>query len=134
MIDPTDDRVYYACSQSSGGGTHSCQGRRDTATGTTNFTVTNNGFGAGQRYTTDAPLVIDPNVPPLAADGTQPPNALYVGGNYIGRSLNRGTAFTVISPRDDDPDRSDRSDGRAAGADPDRARSTSASTPTSTAR
>jgi photosystem II stability/assembly factor-like uncharacterized protein len=103
VIDPTDDRVYYACSQSSGAGTHSCQGRRDTATGTTNFTVTNNGFGAGQRYTTDAPLVIDPNVPPLAADGTQPPNALYVGGNYIGRSLNRGTAFTVISPRDETP-------------------------------
>ena len=33
-IDPTDDNFYYTCSQSSGGGTHSCSGRRDTATAT----------------------------------------------------------------------------------------------------
>ena len=58
-----------------------------------------NGFGRpNQRYTTDAPIVIDPNVPPKAADGTQPPNALYIGGAIIGRSLNRGGAMTVISP------------------------------------
>jgi photosystem II stability/assembly factor-like uncharacterized protein len=103
VIDPLDDRVYYSCSQSSGAGRHSCQGRRDTATGTTNFTVTNNGFPAGQRYTTDAPLVIDPNIPPAAADGTQLPNAIYIGGNYIGRSLNRGTSFETISPIDTTP-------------------------------
>jgi hypothetical protein len=103
VIDPTDHTYYYSCSQSSGGGTHSCAGRHDTATATQNFTVTNSGFPAGQRYTTDAPLVIDPNVPPKADDGTQPPNALYVGGNYIGRSQNRGGAFTVISPIDTTP-------------------------------
>lgn len=103
VIDPLDDRVYYACSQSSGAGRHSCQGRRDTATGTTNFTVTNNGFPAGQRYTTDAPLVIDPNVPPAGQDGVVPPNAIYVGGNYIGRSLDRGTSFSTISPIDTTP-------------------------------
>ncbi len=40
----------------------------------------------------------DPNVPPLNPDGTQPPNALYVGGAMIGRSLNRGTNMTAISP------------------------------------
>src|SRR5262249_26247274 len=95
VIDPIDDRVYYSCSQSSGAG-------RDTAPGTTSFTIPNT-FPAGQRFTTDAPLVIDPNVPPLAADGTQPPNAIYVGGNYIGRSLNRGTAFDTISPVDATP-------------------------------
>ena len=47
--------------------------------------------------------MIDPNVPPLAADGSQPPNAIYVGGNYIGRSPNRGTSFEVISPIDTTP-------------------------------
>ena len=31
------------------------------------------------RYTTDAPIVTDPNIPPKDADGTQPPNALYIG-------------------------------------------------------
>ena len=38
-IDPTDDTYYYTCSQSSGGGTHCCTGRHDTATATTTFTV-----------------------------------------------------------------------------------------------
>ena len=71
-----------------------------------------------QRYTTDAPIVIDPNVPPKAEDGSQPPNAIYIGGNYIGRSLNKGTAFTRISPLDTTPADSDRSDRRAAGTDP----------------
>ncbi len=41
----------------------------------------------------------DPNVPPVNADGTQPPNALYVAGAIVGRSLNRGTSFSEISPR-----------------------------------
>ncbi len=47
--------------------------------------------------------MIDPNVPPKAEDGSQPPNAIYIGGNYIGRSLNKGTAFTRISPLDTTP-------------------------------
>jgi photosystem II stability/assembly factor-like uncharacterized protein len=101
-IDPHDDRIYYTCSQSSGAGRHSCTGRRDTATGTTTFTIAQTNV-PGQRYTTDAPIVIDPNTPPLAEDGSQPPNALYIGGNYVLRSLNRGTAFDVISPVDTTP-------------------------------
>jgi photosystem II stability/assembly factor-like uncharacterized protein len=101
-IDPTDQTYYYACSQSSGGGTHSCGGRHDTATTTQNTTVAQSPV-AGQRYTTDAPIVYDPNVPPKAADGTQPPNAIYVGGNYVLRSLNRGVNMTVISPTDSTP-------------------------------
>ncbi len=94
MIDPTDDTYYYTCSQASGGGTHSCSGRHDTATATTNITVAQVGATGQNRYTTDAPIVIDPNVPPKAADGTQPPNALYMGGAMIGRSLNRGPTMT----------------------------------------
>jgi len=95
-IDPTDDNVYYTCSQSSGAGTHSCSRRIDSATGTTTANVAQ--FGTNNRYTTDAPIVTDPNVPPKNADGTQPPNALYVGGAIVGRSLNRGTSLTPISP------------------------------------
>ena len=42
--------------------------------------------------------MIDPNVPPKAADGTQPPNAVYMVGAMVGRSLNRGPTMTPISP------------------------------------
>jgi len=98
VIDPTDDTYYYTCSQASGGGTHSCSGKHDTATGTTNFTVAQVGARGTNRYTTDAPIVMDPNVPPKNADGTQPPNALYMGGAMIGRSLDRGPTMTPISP------------------------------------
>jgi photosystem II stability/assembly factor-like uncharacterized protein len=103
VIDPTDDSYYYTCSQA-GSGRQSCSGYHDTATGTDRLPVTNSGIPDGQRYTTDAPLVIDPNVPPKAADGSQPPNALYIGGNSVLRSLNRGAAFDTISPIDTTPD------------------------------
>src|SRR3954453_15799616 len=63
-----------------------------------NTTVAQVGANGTNRYTTKAPIVIDPNVPPKAADGTQPPNALYMGGAIIGRSLNRGPTMTAISP------------------------------------
>src|SRR4051794_27321363 len=98
VIDPTDDSYYYTCSQASGAGTHSCSGRHDTATATQNITVAQVGANGTNRYTTDAPIVIDPNVPPQGSDGTQPPNALYMGGAIIGRSLNRGPTMTAISP------------------------------------
>ena len=80
-------------------------------------TVSNSGEPAGQRYTTDAPIVIDPNVPPKAADGTQPPNALYIGGTCIGRSLNRGTR-SRDQPDRRDADRPDRSDHALPGPVP----------------
>ena len=119
-IDPPNDRIYYTCSQSSGGGTHSCGRRTDTATGTTTANVAQIPNSPGNRYTTDAPIVIDPNVPPLAADGTQPPNAVYVGGNYVGRSLNRGTSMTRISPLDTTPTNpSDQTDALPGPVPPD---------------
>jgi photosystem II stability/assembly factor-like uncharacterized protein len=98
IVDPTDDTYYYTCSQASGAGTHSCSGKHDTATGTTNITVAQVGVRGTNRYTTDAPIVIDPNIPPKNADGTQPPAALYMGGAIIGRSLDRGPTMTAISP------------------------------------
>ncbi len=99
IIDPTDDTYYYTCSQASGAGRHSCSGRHDTATSTQSITVAQVGPNGSNRYTTDAPIAFDPNVPPQDADGTQPPNALYMGGAIIGRSLNRGPTMTEISPR-----------------------------------
>jgi hypothetical protein len=98
-IDPNDDNVYYTCSQSSGAGRHSCGRRIDTPTSTTTASVAQVGANGTNRYTTDAPIVTDPNVPPKNADGSQPPNALYVGGAMIGRSLDRGTSMTPISPQ-----------------------------------
>ena len=93
-IDPTDDTIFYTCSQSSGAGSHSCSRWTETSIRGTRLAQ----FGTNNRYTTDAPIVTDPNVPPKEADGTQPPNALYIGGAIIGRSLNRGTSFDPISP------------------------------------
>ena len=65
-IDPVDDRYYYACSQSSGGGSHSCRRYGDAPTaeqGTSSggSSIPQTGFPTGQRYTTHAPLIIDPN-------------------------------------------------------------------------
>ncbi|HEX6022649.1 MAG TPA: hypothetical protein VFZ00_11685 [Solirubrobacter sp.] len=93
-IDPTDDRYYYACSQSSGGGSHSCRRYvdRPTAEGGTpanGTSIPQTGFPSNQRYTTHTPLVIDPNNPEV----------IYIGGATIGRNTNRGIgAFTMISP------------------------------------
>jgi hypothetical protein len=80
-IDPTNHNFYYQCSQ---GG--ACGGRSDSAT--TSSTL---GFSAkhGVRWTTDAPLVIDPNDPLV----------VYVGGEVLDRSLSHGQGgFTQISP------------------------------------
>jgi hypothetical protein len=80
-IDPTNHNFYYQCSQ---GG--SCGGRADTATSSATL-----GFSSkhGVRWTTDAPLVIDPNNPLV----------VYVGGEVLDRSLNHGQGgFTQISP------------------------------------
>ena len=57
---------YYACSQSSGGGTHSCRRYGDAPTADAAArrpaapAIPQNGFPSNQRYTTHAPLVIDP--------------------------------------------------------------------------
>jgi len=80
-IDQTNHNYYYQCSQ---GG--ACGGRLDTATtsGTLGFSPKH-----GVRWTTDAPLVIDPNDPAV----------VYVGGEVLDRSLNHGQGgFTQISP------------------------------------
>ena len=93
-IDPVDDRFYYACSQSSGGGTHSCRryGDAPTAEGGTaagGSSIPQTGFPSNQRYTTHAPLIIDPN----------DTRVIYIGGATIGRNTARGVGgFTMISP------------------------------------
>jgi photosystem II stability/assembly factor-like uncharacterized protein len=81
VIDQSNHNYYYQCSQ---GG--SCGGRLDTAT--TSGTL---GFSAkhGVRWTTDAPVVLDPSNQAI----------LYVGGEVLDRSLNHGQGgFTQISP------------------------------------
>ncbi len=89
VIDPVDQSYYYTCFQPSPP-RHSCQGLHDTATTTQTLTITNNGWPANQRWTTDTPIAIDPNNDAV----------IYLGGTVLGRSVNRGTAFTMISPND----------------------------------
>jgi hypothetical protein len=84
-IDQTNHGVFYQCSQ---GG--ACGGRIDTATGGTSFPFSGR---PTNRYTTDAPLVLDANNP----------NVIYVGGQLLLRSLPtatgvRGTNWSAISP------------------------------------
>ncbi|HEY6890885.1 MAG TPA: hypothetical protein VI300_23990 [Solirubrobacter sp.] len=90
VIDPVDQSYYYECFQPSPP-RHSCGGFHDTATGTTNLTISNSGWPANQRWTTDTPIVVDPNNDAV----------IYLGGTVLGRSVNRGGAFTMISPADD---------------------------------
>jgi hypothetical protein len=90
VIDPTDQSYYYACFQPSPP-RHSCAGFHDTATSTQSMTITNNGWPSNQRWTTDTPIAIDPNNNAV----------IYLGGTVLGRSVNRGGAFTMISPAED---------------------------------
>ena len=91
VIDPVDQTYYYECYQPSPP-RHSCAGFHDTPTGTQNLTITNNGWPSNQRWTTDTPIVVDPNNDAV----------IYLGGTVLGRSENRGGAFTMISPADDE--------------------------------
>src|SRR4051812_45937218 len=90
VIDPVDQTYYYECFQPVPP-THDCTGHHDTATTTQTLTITNNGWPANSRWTTDTPLVVDPNNDAV----------IYLGGTVLGRSVNRGGAFTMISPSAD---------------------------------
>ena len=90
VIDATDQTYYYECFQPSPP-RHSCAGFHDTATATQDLSITNNGWPANQRWTTDTPITIDPNNNAV----------IYLGGTVLGRSVNRGGAFTMISPGED---------------------------------
>lgn len=83
-IDPANEDIYYQCSQNA-----VCGGVQDNSNGT----QTTLRFGpkvGSTRFTADAPLVIDP----------ANPSVLYVGGNVLDRSTNRGATWTQISPPD----------------------------------
>jgi photosystem II stability/assembly factor-like uncharacterized protein len=83
-IDPSSDQIYYQCSQNA-----NCGGFQDNSDGT----QTRLRFGpkvGSTRFTTDAPLVIDPTNP----------SVLYIGGNVLDRSTDRGATWTQISPSD----------------------------------
>lgn len=85
-IDPADEDIYYQCSQNG-----ACGGVEDNpATGTQ--TTIRFGRKPGTRFTTDAPLVIDPTNP----------SVLYIGGNVLDRSTDGGATWTQISPSDPD--------------------------------
>jgi photosystem II stability/assembly factor-like uncharacterized protein len=84
VIDPSDERIYYQCSQNG-----NCGGVRDNSDGTQSTL----GFGqktGSTRFTADAPLVIDPTNS----------SVLYAGGNVLDRSTDRGATWTQISPSD----------------------------------
>src|SRR4051794_1028612 len=89
VIDPVDQSWYYTCFQPSPP-RHSCQSLHDVGTTTTTRSITNNGWPANQRWTTDTPITIDPNNDAV----------IYLGGTVLGRSLDRGVGFTMISPND----------------------------------
>ena len=116
MIDPTDQTYYYECFQPSPPRTVVRRVPRH-GDGDADLTITNNGWPANQRWTTDTPIAIDPNNNAV----------IYLGGMVLGRSVNRGGAFTMISPR--------RRRRTACPARCRRTRTTSGrSTPTSTRR
>jgi photosystem II stability/assembly factor-like uncharacterized protein len=83
-IDPANENLYYQCSQNG-----FCGGVRDNPSTGTQSTLR---FGSkpGTRFTTDAPLVIDP----------ANPSVLYIGGNVLDRSTDGGATWTQISPSD----------------------------------
>ncbi len=83
-IDPSNDKIYYQCSQNA-----ACGGVQDSATGQTTLRFGTLGSSA-TRKTTDAPLGLDPSNPAV----------VYVGSNILDRSLNHGSSFTQISPSD----------------------------------
>jgi photosystem II stability/assembly factor-like uncharacterized protein len=83
-IDPSNEDIYYQCSQNA-----NCGGVQDNSNGTQ--TTLRFGHKTGStRFTTDAPLVIDPSNP----------SVLYVGGNVLDRSTDHGATWTQISPSD----------------------------------
>jgi photosystem II stability/assembly factor-like uncharacterized protein len=83
-IDPSNDDIYYQCSQNG-----NCGGVQDNSDGTQTALRFGHKIGS-TRFTTDAPLVIDPTNP----------SVLYIGGNVLDRSGDRGATWTQISPSD----------------------------------
>jgi hypothetical protein len=83
QIDYHDHDIYYECSQ-----VGFCTMHHDV-----NGTSTAHPFGRrhSTRVTTDAPLALDPTNP----------NVVYVAGNVLDRSTDRGHTFTQISPSGD---------------------------------
>lgn len=84
-IDPSNDKIYYQCSQNG-----NCGGVQDNSDGTQTTIRFGRHLAAATRFTTDAPLVIDPTNP----------SVLYLGGNVLARSTDRGATWTQISPSD----------------------------------
>lgn len=84
-IDPSNDKIYYQCSQNG-----NCGGVQDNSDGTQTTLRFGRHLAAATRFTTDAPLVIDPTNP----------SVLYLGGNVLARSTDRGATWTQISPSD----------------------------------
>jgi hypothetical protein len=94
-IDQTDHGWYYECFQPSPP-SQSCASFHD-VNGTRVQTSFQNNPRTGtpvwptnQRWTTDTPIAIDPNNDAV----------IYLGGTVLGRSVNRGGAFTMISAND----------------------------------
>jgi photosystem II stability/assembly factor-like uncharacterized protein len=84
-IDQTNDKIYYQCSQNG-----NCGGVQDNSDGTQTTLRFGRHLPAATRFTADAPLVIDPTNP----------SVLYLGGNVLARSTDRGATWTQISPSD----------------------------------
>jgi len=84
-IDQTNHAIYYQCSQNG-----NCGGIQDNSDGTQTRLRFGPHLATATRFTADAPLVIDPTNP----------SVLYLGGNVLARSTDRGATWTPISPPD----------------------------------
>jgi photosystem II stability/assembly factor-like uncharacterized protein len=78
-IDPSDPNIYYGCSQYG-----ACRRYDDRLPGSSNI----QDGTASARFNWHAPLVIDPN----------DPATIYLAGNQLNRSTNRGDTWTALSP------------------------------------
>jgi len=84
-IDQTNEKIYYQCSQNG-----NCGGVQDNSDGTQTALRFGRHLATATRFTADAPLVIDPTNPAV----------LYLGGNVLARSTDRGATWTQVSPSD----------------------------------
>jgi len=84
LIDPTDNDIFYGCSQYG-----QCVRRNEGPQPVTNRSIARVGT-TSTRWNWLTPLVFDPNDPRI----------MYYGGNVLNKTTNRGDSWTAISPSD----------------------------------
>ncbi|HEX3160498.1 MAG TPA: hypothetical protein VHQ45_18410, partial [Gemmatimonadaceae bacterium] len=117
QVDPTDWRTLYTEAENGSFRrydvlTHEFSGSRPTARNITNYdTVIGRGRAPGDvfRFNWSAPLVMSPH----------DPATLYLGGNHLFRTTDKGESWTIISPDLSTRDSAKIVGGRSGGLTPD---------------